>query len=215
MRKTNYKKLFGLFIFGIALYLLGTIYWFKLESIQKQEILGSSTSIVIVNICGDNIRQSSEQCDGSDLGSQTCQTLGYAQGMLTCNSNCTFNTSQCANLINTPLPTNTIIVFPTNTPIPTNVFVTNIVTPTPIFTNNPNLPITSTYPSPTIVSNTLRPPNIIPTSSSGPNVTLDNLPETGGIGDISLVISCVFFVIGTLAIISAIILSKNLKNNSD
>ncbi len=45
--------------------------------------------------CGNNIKENGEQCDGSDLGGASCQSLGYAGGTLTCNSNCIFNTSNC------------------------------------------------------------------------------------------------------------------------
>jgi serine protease AprX len=46
-------------------------------------------------VCGNGIREAGEQCDGSNLGGETCQSRGYLLGTLTCNSNCTFNTSQC------------------------------------------------------------------------------------------------------------------------
>lgn len=51
--------------------------------------------------CGDNTYQatndggSSEDCDGSDLNSQTCVTQGFAAGNLSCSTSCTFDTSTC------------------------------------------------------------------------------------------------------------------------
>ena len=39
--------------------------------------------------CGNNIIGPGEQCDGSQLGGQTCIGLGYSGGVLSC-SNCTF-----------------------------------------------------------------------------------------------------------------------------
>ncbi|MGB9609037.1 MAG: dockerin type I repeat-containing protein, partial [Minisyncoccia bacterium] len=45
--------------------------------------------------CGDNILEFGEQCDGSDLGGQTCLSLGYGGGTLVCNSSCIFDTSGC------------------------------------------------------------------------------------------------------------------------
>jgi hypothetical protein len=48
--------------------------------------------------CGDGVRDGTEQCDGTDLGGETCTTLtaGFAQGgTLTCNADCTFNTTDC------------------------------------------------------------------------------------------------------------------------
>lgn len=45
--------------------------------------------------CGDGVIQSGESCDGSNLNSQTCSSQGFSGGTLSCNSNCTFNTSAC------------------------------------------------------------------------------------------------------------------------
>ena len=46
-------------------------------------------------VCGDGVKGGSEQCDGTDSGGSTCQSLGYSGGTLSCNANCTYNTSQC------------------------------------------------------------------------------------------------------------------------
>src|SRR3990172_4693695 len=43
----------------------------------------------------DNQIDSGEYCDGTALGVETCQTLGYDLGDLLCNSNCAFDISQC------------------------------------------------------------------------------------------------------------------------
>jgi len=48
-------------------------------------------------VCGNGVREGGEQCDGSDLGGQTCQSQGYQQGTLACKSDCTFDTSGCSN----------------------------------------------------------------------------------------------------------------------
>jgi hypothetical protein len=48
-----------------------------------------------VTPCGNNIIDSGEQCDGSNLGGQTCVGLGYAGGTLSCTASCTFDTSGC------------------------------------------------------------------------------------------------------------------------
>lgn len=46
--------------------------------------------------CGDGIRQADETCDGSDLGGQTCATMGYSGGVLGCQVRCgEFDTSGC------------------------------------------------------------------------------------------------------------------------
>jgi hypothetical protein len=46
--------------------------------------------------CGDGIINNGETCDGGNLASQTCQTLGYDYGYLNCENSCTnFNTNNC------------------------------------------------------------------------------------------------------------------------
>jgi hypothetical protein len=48
-----------------------------------------------ISVCGNNIKEGVEQCDGSDLGGATCQSLGYSGGTLSCGTSCNFNTSGC------------------------------------------------------------------------------------------------------------------------
>ena len=47
--------------------------------------------------CGDGIRQFYEDCEGTNLGGQSCAGLGLGLGTLACNSDCTFNTSGCSS----------------------------------------------------------------------------------------------------------------------
>lgn len=53
-------------------------------------------------ICGDGFKnRPGEQCDGTDFGGATCQSLGFQKGFLTCNSSgptdsCSINTSLCS-----------------------------------------------------------------------------------------------------------------------
>lgn len=46
-------------------------------------------------VCGDGVREGSEDCEGADLGDQTCASLGYTGGSLGCTSSCTFDVSGC------------------------------------------------------------------------------------------------------------------------
>jgi hypothetical protein len=46
-------------------------------------------------VCGNNIKEGAEECDGSDLGGQTCQSKGYYLGSLVC-VNCVINDSGCS-----------------------------------------------------------------------------------------------------------------------
>ena len=45
--------------------------------------------------CGNDSISGSEECDGTDLGGQSCATMGYDGGMLGCNPDCTFDTNGC------------------------------------------------------------------------------------------------------------------------
>jgi hypothetical protein len=59
----------------------------------------TSSNIVQLNvyICGNNVVETGEQCDGTNLSSQTCTGLGYSGGTLSCTASCTFNTSACTS----------------------------------------------------------------------------------------------------------------------
>lgn len=48
------------------------------------------------NNCGNNVKDGSEVCDGTDLGGQTCSSQGFSGGTLACASTCgSFDTSGC------------------------------------------------------------------------------------------------------------------------
>ncbi len=68
-------------------------YWMYLES--KSGYVSISNDIMAA-VCGDDTKEGSEICDGTDLNSQTCILQGYVSGDLTCLEDCTgFNYSQC------------------------------------------------------------------------------------------------------------------------
>jgi hypothetical protein len=48
--------------------------------------------------CGNGIIEPGEACDGSNLGGKTCQFLGFSGGTLSCDPDCTLNTSGCFNI---------------------------------------------------------------------------------------------------------------------
>lgn len=51
-------------------------------------------------VCGNNLTESGEVCDGSDLAGETCMTHEFDAGDLICNSDCSgFNTSSCYDYI--------------------------------------------------------------------------------------------------------------------
>jgi hypothetical protein len=47
-----------------------------------------------VQVCGNNILEDPEECDGTDIGGETCQTQGFDNGTLSC-SGCAFDVSLC------------------------------------------------------------------------------------------------------------------------
>jgi hypothetical protein len=48
-----------------------------------------------ISVCGNSVKEDSEQCDGTDLGGATCVSQGFAGGTLNCSASCTFDTSAC------------------------------------------------------------------------------------------------------------------------
>ena len=46
-------------------------------------------------VCGNGVAEMGEDCDGGDLGGETCVSLGFGGGTLACAGNCTFDTSGC------------------------------------------------------------------------------------------------------------------------
>ena len=47
-------------------------------------------------VCGNNVREGTEVCDGTDLNGQNCQSLGYSGGTLACSADCsTYDISSC------------------------------------------------------------------------------------------------------------------------
>jgi len=45
--------------------------------------------------CGDGQIMGAEQCDGTNLGAQSCSTQGFSSGSLSCDNSCVFDTSSC------------------------------------------------------------------------------------------------------------------------
>jgi cysteine-rich repeat protein len=56
----------------------------------------SSSATGVAHLCGDGMLDPGEECDGADLGGQTCQSLGYTSGMLACNGSCKLDKSGCS-----------------------------------------------------------------------------------------------------------------------
>ncbi len=61
----------------------------------------NDTAIYVANFretvtsCGNGVIEGTEECDGGDLGGATCSTFGHSQGTLSCNTDCTYDSSDC------------------------------------------------------------------------------------------------------------------------
>jgi len=53
-------------------------------------------------VCGDNIVNGTEECDGTNLTGETCESLVDSSGQLSCGSNCIFDVSECESPPNPP-----------------------------------------------------------------------------------------------------------------
>ena len=49
----------------------------------------------IQQVCGNGTIEGLEQCDGDTLGTASCETAGFHTGTVSCNADCTLNTSGC------------------------------------------------------------------------------------------------------------------------
>jgi hypothetical protein len=57
--------------------------------------VGQDVNLSCAPACGDGTLDVSEQCEVGTLAGQTCATLGFAGGELSCAAGCTFDTSKC------------------------------------------------------------------------------------------------------------------------
>ena len=48
--------------------------------------------------CGNGVIDAGEDCDGTNLGGQTCESLGYERGKLACGDNCRFDATDCEGI---------------------------------------------------------------------------------------------------------------------
>jgi len=56
-------------------------------------------------VCGNNIKELGEVCDGVDLNGESCLTQGFDVGNLVCSVNCqSFDASNCVGLVNEDFP---------------------------------------------------------------------------------------------------------------
>src|SRR3989344_1929626 len=76
--------------------LLFSIFYF-LNSNLIVSAASVNISADVQGFCGNGVVNSGEECDGSNLNGKSCSTQGFSGGTLSCNANCTFNTSACTS----------------------------------------------------------------------------------------------------------------------
>ncbi len=89
----NEKKSINYFLF--ILVFGGAFFTFHKFSFAASDATVNAT--IKISVCGNNIKEGGEQCDGSDLSGASCTTQGYTGGTLSCSASCTFNTSACTS----------------------------------------------------------------------------------------------------------------------
>lgn len=88
---------------GICLFTL-----FLLSAVSKTIYAqdGVIDATIRISVCGDGVAEYPEECDNADLGSSSCEAFGYDRGSISCNSDCTANTTLCSfDPTSTPTPT--------------------------------------------------------------------------------------------------------------
>lgn len=90
---------FHYFLIILFLAILLTTHYPLLNSVAFADTGGVTLTVTVSTsaVCGNGIAETGEQCDGSNLAGATCVSRGYTGGSLSCNTNCTFNTSSCTS----------------------------------------------------------------------------------------------------------------------
>ncbi|HWB81924.1 MAG TPA: hypothetical protein VG755_43475, partial [Nannocystaceae bacterium] len=65
------------------------------SSSGSSESGSSESSSTGVDLCGNDMVDGSEQCDGADLNGADCTSIGFDAGTLACNSGCVYDTFDC------------------------------------------------------------------------------------------------------------------------
>lgn len=72
-------------------------------SADSIDVYAASAPGVVSPVCGNNLRETPEVCDGSDLAGQTCVSQGFTGGTLSCNGACSaFVTAACTSACTPP-----------------------------------------------------------------------------------------------------------------
>ncbi len=76
----------------LTVFVLPFLFGFSIVAANSNSSINAT---VKVSVCGNNIKESGEECDGVSFGDKTCSTLGFDSGSLSCNIACGFETDSC------------------------------------------------------------------------------------------------------------------------
>lgn len=88
--------------YGVVFLMCAVLAVVSLPETRAQSV---SVTAKVPGICGNEIVEVDEQCDGSAFGGRSCTTEGFGGGTLQCNADCTLNTSSCTSIVPPSPPT--------------------------------------------------------------------------------------------------------------
>lgn len=71
------------------------LFWqnsFMLAQAAETQLINTS---VAISICGNDVIEGGEDCEGDNLAGKTCRSLGFFAGALACEATCTFDLRDC------------------------------------------------------------------------------------------------------------------------
>lgn len=85
------QKIFHIIFLFLAIFLL-------IDSVfpYPNALAVDITAAVKISVCGNDIKEGGEQCDGNDISGRSCAYLGYNSGAISCTASCGFDTSNCS-----------------------------------------------------------------------------------------------------------------------
>ncbi|MFA5945925.1 MAG: hypothetical protein WC802_03390 [Patescibacteria group bacterium] len=92
--RRGHKNHGAFFVLSLGALLLAAGVWHFVE-LSRASISNTVTITATVLGCGDGIIQPGEACDGANMNSRTCITEGFTGGTISCQANCTLQTSAC------------------------------------------------------------------------------------------------------------------------
>jgi hypothetical protein len=89
-------------LFSIQPFAFLTLFLILTFSVTSRNVHSASTqnidATVQIGVCGNGSAEDNEDCEGTNLKGETCISLGYGGGTLSCDTSCTLNTSLCTSV---------------------------------------------------------------------------------------------------------------------